>query len=482
MAGMDVTWDGPPVARERPFAVAIVVWRTGASGREFLLLHRVAPGGPDYEGDWAWTPPAGARQPGESPDAAAARELKEESGLALSLAALPHASASDDVALYLAQAPPNAEVVVDDEHDRFLWVTLADALPKCLPSVVASGLANAAARIGMETSVSRADADDVGSVVRLLDEAAEWQQDQGIDMWRTGTFEAEVREAVTEGDLYVAQRDGEVIGCFMLEDACPEWMATWLTDHERSPAEAMYLGRLAVARAVSGHGLGIELLADARELATRAGFAFLRLNCPAGNERLRRYYLDAGFEDLAQVEVLGPENQDWTCTIFEASLPRIDTEVKGLRLVSLGPGQVDEYYQLVDRNREHVTRHGDYEELGTATRESVLADLQDDPDGAARFGIRFKGTLIGRVDLVPRDPGNYVLGYWLDQTQTGNGFATAACRALINDTRGTRAISIWAGVTKGNERSAKVLGHLGFEAVEDMGTYTRYRLGPVESP
>jgi ribosomal-protein-serine acetyltransferase len=120
--------------------------------------------------------------------------------------------------------------------------------------------------------------------------------------------------------------------------------------------------------------------------------------------------------------------------------------------------------------------------LGTATRESVLADLQDDPDGAARFGIRFKGTLIGRVDLVPRDPGNYVLGYWLDQTQTGNGFATAACRALINDTRGTRAISIWAGVTKGNERSAKVLGHLGFEAVEDMGTYTRYRLGPVESP
>ena len=36
------------------------------SGRdEFLLLHRVAPGGPDYEGEWAWTPPAGARQPRE---------------------------------------------------------------------------------------------------------------------------------------------------------------------------------------------------------------------------------------------------------------------------------------------------------------------------------------------------------------------------------------------------------------------------------
>jgi ribosomal-protein-serine acetyltransferase len=112
----------------------------------------------------------------------------------------------------------------------------------------------------------------------------------------------------------------------------------------------------------------------------------------------------------------------------------------------------------------------------------VLADLQDDPDSAGRFGIRLKGALIGRVDLIPRDPGNYVLGYWLDEAQTGNGFATAACRALIDHARGTRAIAIWAGVTKGNERSAKVLDRLGFEAVEDMDTYTRYRLGLAGSP
>ena len=38
----------------------------------------------------------------------------------------------------------DAEVVLDDEHDQFLWLSLEDALPKCLPSMVASGLANAA--------------------------------------------------------------------------------------------------------------------------------------------------------------------------------------------------------------------------------------------------------------------------------------------------------------------------------------------------
>lgn len=332
----------------------------------------------------------------------------------------------------------------------------------------------------MSISVDQAARKDAQVVEDLLDAAATWHQASGIDQWSPGRFREEVREVAAAGDLCVARHDAEVVGCFMLEAVCPPWLEPWLAERGRLPSEAMYLGRLAVARELSGQGVGIELLAEARELASAAGFAFLRLNCPAENERLRRYYVEAGFEDIGDAELLGPEKQEWTCTIFEASLPRIDTEVEGLRLVELGAGQFDEYYRLVDRNRTHLTRHGDYEDLGTATYESVLSDLRDDPDNAARFGIRLNGTLIGRVDLVPRDPGNYVLGYWLDQAQTGNGFATASCRALIDHARGSRAITIWTGVTKGNEGSARVLDRLGFGAVEDMGAYTRYRLGPAD--
>lgn len=57
---MDRTWDGLPRAQERPYACCVVVWREGENGREFLLLHRLAPGGASYEGDWAWTPPSGS--------------------------------------------------------------------------------------------------------------------------------------------------------------------------------------------------------------------------------------------------------------------------------------------------------------------------------------------------------------------------------------------------------------------------------------
>lgn len=142
---MDVTWDGLPVARENPTAVAIVTWRPVPDGTEFLLLHRVAPGGPAYEGDWAWTPPAGARRPGEDVEEAAARELAEETGLALPLTALPDESASETVALFAAEAPADAHVVLDHEHDRYVWLALDAALTRCKPMVVASGLANAAA-------------------------------------------------------------------------------------------------------------------------------------------------------------------------------------------------------------------------------------------------------------------------------------------------------------------------------------------------
>src|ERR1043165_2726722 len=56
--------------------------------------------------------------------------------------------------------------------------------------------------------ISRASVGDVTSVVALLDEAAAWQRDRGIDMWQPRTFGAEVRQVADAGDLYVARSGG----------------------------------------------------------------------------------------------------------------------------------------------------------------------------------------------------------------------------------------------------------------------------------
>jgi 8-oxo-dGTP pyrophosphatase MutT (NUDIX family) len=124
------TWDGQPVSREKPHGVAVLVWRSAPSGREWLVLHR-AHQGPEYAGDWAWGPPAGARHPGEDVDECARRELEEEAGLV----AVPERTecGTAEWAVYVAEAPAGAAVTLSDEHDRFEWLPLGSAVRRCVP-------------------------------------------------------------------------------------------------------------------------------------------------------------------------------------------------------------------------------------------------------------------------------------------------------------------------------------------------------------
>jgi hypothetical protein len=50
-----------------------------------------------------------------------------------------------NVALYVALAPADAEVVLDEEHDELRWLPLADAEALCLPAEVGACLTSAAA-------------------------------------------------------------------------------------------------------------------------------------------------------------------------------------------------------------------------------------------------------------------------------------------------------------------------------------------------
>jgi 8-oxo-dGTP pyrophosphatase MutT (NUDIX family) len=96
-------------------------------------LHR-AHNGPEYEGDWAWTPPSGARLPGEEIEECARRELFEETGLRLEIS--PTALGTDGWAIFVAEAQAGCDVVLDAEHDRSLWTSSDDAGSRCLPDHV----------------------------------------------------------------------------------------------------------------------------------------------------------------------------------------------------------------------------------------------------------------------------------------------------------------------------------------------------------
>ncbi len=139
------TWDGTPISREKPYGSSVIVWRTAGEAREYLILHRTAAGPPDYEGDWAWTPPSGARQPGETVEDGARRELLEETGLELGL--METGAESEEWVVYAAEAPPGADIELDAEHDRYRWVSADEAARLCLPSTVGRSILAVDARL-----------------------------------------------------------------------------------------------------------------------------------------------------------------------------------------------------------------------------------------------------------------------------------------------------------------------------------------------
>ncbi len=133
------------------------------------------------------------------------------------------------------------------------------------------------------------------------------------------------------------------------------------------------------------------------------------------------------------------------------------------------------YWRLVDASRDHVSQHGDYSDLKAATRASVHTDIGHSEPGHLRVLGWVQGEAVGRFDFIARDRGQFVLGYWLAPRHAGHGYATVACRALIEyGHRALGATDVWAGVTKGNASSEAVLGRLGLKPIKDMGTYVRY--------
>jgi 8-oxo-dGTP pyrophosphatase MutT (NUDIX family) len=141
---LQTTWDGLPVARDEPYGASILVWRRGPAGPEWLVLHRKHHG-PDYGGDWAWTPPAGARLPGEEPSACAQRELSEETGLTLPI--VETTLGGGEWIFFTAEAPRDADITLDDEHDRYEWLSLEQAAARCLPVLVGESFRRVAASL-----------------------------------------------------------------------------------------------------------------------------------------------------------------------------------------------------------------------------------------------------------------------------------------------------------------------------------------------
>jgi RimJ/RimL family protein N-acetyltransferase len=155
----------------------------------------------------------------------------------------------------------------------------------------------------------------------------------------------------------------------------------------------------------------------------------------------------------------------------------ISTPIPHLELRALSPADAAEFFQLVQRNREHLTRLGDYQELVSASRQDIARDLEMQPDEGLSMGIRLEEVLVGVAALTAVEPGVYVLGYWISAEHAGRGYVTAACRSLMAYARRRMgAGQFWAGIRHTNVPSIRVAEKLGLTVYETLPEHSRWRI------
>ncbi len=135
-------------------------------------------------------------------------------------------------------------------------------------------------------------ADEVDAFIDLLEDAAQWMRDRGIEQWQPGSMRAQRQafvRAQESGGLFLAVDSGQIAGGVILTaQPDPIWV-------DRPEAAALYLSKLVVARARTSEGLGARIIDDVERIARERGVRWLRLDCVASNEPLARYYQRRGY-------------------------------------------------------------------------------------------------------------------------------------------------------------------------------------------
>ncbi len=137
-----------------------------------------------------------------------------------------------------------------------------------------------------------ASAKEVDAFVDLLEDAAVWMHERGIDQWRPGSMRAQRAAFVaaqSRDEVLVLERAGRIVGGAVLRnEPDPIWA-------DLPVAGALYVSKLVVARDATGKNLGARILDDLEAIAVARGATWIRLDCVASNESLARYYQRRGY-------------------------------------------------------------------------------------------------------------------------------------------------------------------------------------------
>jgi GNAT superfamily N-acetyltransferase len=127
---------------------------------------------------------------------------------------------------------------------------------------------------------------DLKAILNVLNAAALTLHEKGISQWEYPWDEKELVDQMEF--LYVVTVDNQVIGIFGIKDI------DCLNEYLVEPS-SNYLYQIAILPGYQGKGFGQGITFWAREYANGLGKP-LYLDCWAGNQKLKRFYQENGFD------------------------------------------------------------------------------------------------------------------------------------------------------------------------------------------
>ncbi len=174
-----------------------------------------------------------------------------------------------------------------------------------------------------------------------------------------------------------------------------------------------------------------------------------------------------------ETPALGAENRAYTSFIrrvhFFIAMTLELTIDEEITLRQFSVEDAEAIFDLIDRNRDHLSQNGDVTAGKYPTESSVLQSIQfpKNPE-RLRLGIWADENFTGSINLTPADGSNrFEVGYYLGSEYQKKGYMTRAVKKIVEYAFSEREASeVFANVHPDNTASMAVLERAGFSKVE----------------
>ena len=152
--------------------------------------------------------------------------------------------------------------------------------------------------------IRKATESDIPGVSALYDDIhTEEESGMAVIGWERGVYPTEntARKALADGELFVDEEDGNIIGAAIINQRQVDVYAGAPWSFAASDDEVMVLHTLVISPRTAGKGYGRRFVQFYEDYALSCGCRYLRMDTNERNSRARAMYVKLGYKEIGIV-------------------------------------------------------------------------------------------------------------------------------------------------------------------------------------